>query len=405
MESPEFLFIYSCDMTVTLALAAVLLILGHYIKRLIPLLRRFFIPAPVIGGLLFSFVTLAGHETSTFSLSFDSTLKDLLMTAFFTSVGFTASLKMLYKGGVAVVIFLGVAFTLICLQNVAGVVLAEFFGLNPLIGLATGSISLSGGHGTSAAFGPVLEKYGLEAGLAVAIASATFGLVAGSMLGGPVGKKLLAKYHLKPHGERGTNADLVEGKLTHEEKFIDEPTLFRAIVCIILAMGLGYYVIKACSAVNIVLPAYLGPMLIAAFMRNICDFRGINIPMHTISMAGGMALQFFLAMALMTMRLWELAALAIPLVTILLIQTAIMGLFAIYVTFRIMGRDYDAAVIACGHCGFGLGATPNAMANMETFTGANGESPKAFFVVPLVGSLFIDFINAIVITTFIQILI
>lgn len=405
MNHSEFLFVYDCDMTVTLALAAVLLILGHYIKRLVPILRRFFIPAPVIGGLLFSFITLAGHITSSFSLTFDSSLKDLLMTAFFTSVGFTASLKMLYKGGIAVVIFLAVATTLICVQNAAGVALAELFGLNPLIGLATGSISLSGGHGTSAAFGPVLEKYGLDAGLAVAIASATFGLVAGSMLGGPVGKRLLGKHGLKPQGERGTNADLVEGKLTHEEKFIDEATLFRAIVCIIIAMGAGYYVIKAFNAVNIILPAYLGPMLVAALIRNICDFRGINIPMHTISMAGGMSLQFFLAMALMTMRLWELAALAIPLVTILLIQTVIMAFFALYVTFNIMGRDYDAAVIACGHCGFGLGATPNAMANMETFTGANGESPKAFFVVPIVGSLFIDFVNAIVITTFIQILI
>jgi ESS family glutamate:Na+ symporter len=405
MQATDFAFYYECDMTVTLALAAVLLVLGHYIKRLVPLLRKFFIPAPVIGGIIFAFITLAGYQTRLFGFGFDSSLKNLLMTAFFTSVGFTASFRMLYKGGIAVCIFLVVSVLFICVQNLAGIGLAELFGLNPLIGLATGSISLTGGHGTSAAFGPLLEQNGLQAGLSVSIAAATFGLVAGSMLGGPVGRHLLASKHLE-HGPRnGTNQDIVEGRLTAAQRFIDEHTLFKACCCLIIAMGIGYFVNLGVRELGIVLPAYLCPMLVAAAIRNYCDLRRIDIPLHTINLAGGISLQFFLAMALMTMRLWELADLAVPLITILVVQVVLMGLYAYFVTFRIMGGDYDAVVLAVGHCGFGLGATPNAMANMETFTGANGESPKAFFVVPLVGSLFIDFFNAIAITTFMQFLI
>ena len=400
------MFTYDCDMTITLAIAAILLVLGHFLKKCFPILRRFFIPAPVIGGIIFSVLTLIGHETNLFSLTFDQSLMNLLMTAFFTSVGFTSSFKLLYQGGIAVFIFLLISIVFICVQNAVGISLASLFGLDPLIGLATGSISLSGGHGTSAAFGPVLEQHGLESGLAISIAAATFGLVAGSMIGGPVGKKLIERHNIKYNYEPDTtNKDIVEGKLTHEEQFIDEHTLFVSLIMLIMAMGLGYYVIEGFKSIGVVLPAYLGPMLIAAVIRNICDLRHVKVPMHTINMAGGLALQYFLAMALMSMKLWELVALAIPLVTILLVQSVIMGLFAYFVTFRLMGKDYDAAVISCGQCGFAMGATPSAMANMSTFTVANGNSPKAFFVVPLVGSLFIDFFNAIIITTFIQFLV
>ncbi|MDY5779208.1 MAG: sodium/glutamate symporter [Succinivibrionaceae bacterium] len=405
MGEAQDIFTYDCNMVVTLSLAAVLLIFGHFIKRVIPILELFFIPAPVIGGLFFSIITLIGHKANLFAFTFDSSLKDLLMTAFFTSIGFTASFKVLVKGGIAVAIFLGISILLICIQNGVGIGLAYSFGLDPLIGLATGSISLSGGHGTSAAFGPLLEKYGLDAGLSVAVAAATFGLVAGSMIGGPIGKRLLEKYKLRALTGDISNNDMVEGKLTHEEKFIDEHNLFVSICMLIIAMGLGYWVIQGFNALNIILPGYLGPMLVAAVIRNFCDLRHKQIPIHTINMTGGLALSFFLAMALMTMRLWELQALAIPLITILIVQTIIMGLFAYFVTFRLMGKDYDAAVLACGQCGFGMGATPNAIANMRTFTWVNGESPKAFFVVPIVGSLFIDFFNALIITSFMNILV
>lgn len=402
------MFTYTFGMEETLAIAVVLLLLGRYIKEVFTILKKFFIPAPVIGGIIFSVVTLIGHVTQTFEFTFDSSLKNLLMLAFFTTIGFAASLKMLLNGGYAVLMFLICSIVLVFVQNFVGVGIAALFDQNLFMGLAAGSISLTGGHGTSAAFGPLLVEHGFEAGLSVSIASATFGLVAGCMIGGPVGKRLLAKYHLRASDDQINhvveNPDMVEGKLTKEEKNIDEYLLFSATCYIIIAMGIGHFIILGLSALNITIPAYLGPMMVAAVIRNYLDFSGRKIPLHSINVIGGIALQLFLAIALMTMNLWELSALALPLITILLVQTVIMAAFAYYVTFRIMGKDYDAAVIATGQCGFGMGATPNAMANMETFTGANGQSPKAFFVVPLVGALFIDFSNSAILSFFLAFL-
>lgn len=402
------MFSYTFGMQETLAIAVALLLIGRFVKEVFTVLKRFFIPAPVIGGILFSIVTLIGHQTGTFEFTFDKQLKDLLMLAFFTTIGFAASFRMLIKGGIGVMMFLICSIGLIICQNAAGIGLSILFDLNPLMGLAAGSISLTGGHGTSAAFGPLLVDHGLEAGLTVSIASATFGLVAGCMIGGPIGKRLMTRYNLKPSEESANhiieNSEIVEGKLTKEQKNIDEPLLFAATCYIIVAMGIGYFIILGLSSLNIILPAYLGPMMVAAAIRNFLDFSHRPVPLHCINVIGSIALQLFLAIALMTMNLWELVALAVPLITILAVQTLIMGLFAYFITFRVMGKDYDAAVIATGHCGFGMGATPNAMANMETFTGANGQSPKAFFVVPIVGALFIDFVNATILTFFIGIL-
>lgn len=402
------MFSYTFGMQETLAIAVALLLIGRFVKEVFTILKRFFIPAPVIGGILFSIVTLIGHQTETFEFTFDKQLKDLLMLAFFTTIGFAASFRMLIKGGIGVMMFLICSIGLIICQNAAGIGLSVLFDLNPLMGLAAGSISLTGGHGTSAAFGPLLVEHGLEAGLTVSIASATFGLVAGCMIGGPIGKRLMTRYNLKPSEESARhiieNSEIVEGKLTKEQKNIDEPLLFAATCYIIVAMGIGYFIILGLSSINIILPAYLGPMMVAAAIRNFLDFTHRPVPLHCINVIGSIALQLFLAIALMTMNLWELVALAVPLITILAVQTLIMGLFAYFITFRVMGKDYDAAVIATGHCGFGMGATPNAMANMETFTGANGQSPKAFFVVPIVGALFIDFVNATILTFFIGVL-
>lgn len=404
LEGNLLMFEYSFGAEETLAIAVVLLLLGRWIKEIFTILKRFFIPAPVIGGIVFSLVTLIGHETQTFQFTFDSLLKDLLMLAFFTTIGYAASFRMLMRGGLAVGLFLGCSIALIFIQNFVGIGISLLFDLNPFMGLATGSIALTGGHGTSAAFGPLLVNHGLEAGLTVSIASATFGLVAGCVIGGPIGKRLMQRYHLQASQERITraveNAEIVEGKLTKEQKNIDERLLFNAACYIIIAMGIGHFIILGLNALNIVIPAYLGPMIVAAIIRNYLDVTKHAIPLHSINVIGSLSLQLFLAIALMTMNLWELAALAIPLITILLVQTVVMGLYAYFVTFRVMGADYDAAVIATGHCGFGMGATPNAMANMETFTGANGQSPKAFFVVPIVGALFIDFCNSAILGGF-----
>lgn len=404
MQEQHILFTYTFGMQETLAIAVVLLLLGRLVKRYISVLRRFYIPAPVIGGIIFSCLTLVGHNLQLFEFSFDQSLKNLLMLAFFTTIGFAASFKMLIRGGISVSIFLLCAIFLICIQNCVGVGMSLLFDLNPLMGLAAGSIALTGGHGTAAAFGPELVKSGLEGGLTVSVAAATYGLVAGCMIGGPVGKRLLNHYKLVSKDKSVENQDIVEGKLTPEQKNIDELLLFKAVTYIIICMGIGHFIILGISSLGIVLPAYLGPMMVAAAVRNFMDLSKKPLPLHSINVVGNISLQLFLAIALMTLNLWELAALAVPLVTILLVQTLVMALFAYYVTFNMMGRDYDAAVIATGHCGFGMGATPNAMANMETFTGANGDSPKAFFVVPIVGALFIDFVNATILTIFIGVL-
>lgn len=402
------MFTYTFGMEETLAIAVALLLLGRWIKEVFTVLKRFFIPAPVIGGIVFSVFTLIGHITQTFEFTFDSNLKSLLMLAFFTTIGFAASFKMLLNGGYAVVLFLICSIVLVLVQNFVGIGIAAIFDQNLFMGLAAGSISLTGGHGTSAAFGPSLVEHGFDAGLSVSIASATFGLVAGCMIGGPIGKRLLARHHLRATDDQINhiveNPDMVEGKLTKEQKNIDEVLLFNATCFIIIAMGIGHFIILGLSALNITIPAYLGPMMVAAVIRNYLDFKNKKVPLHSINVIGGISLQLFLAIALMTMNLWELSALAMPLMTILLVQTIVMGAFAYFITFRLMGKDYDAAVIAVGQCGFGMGATPNAMANMETFTGANGQSPKAFFVVPLVGALFIDFSNSAILSVFLAFL-
>lgn len=396
------MFEYNFDMAETLAIAVVLLLLGKWVKRKVNFFERFFIPAPVIGGFLFSIFTLIGRISGTFNFTFEDTLKNLLMITFFTTIGFVASLKLLRKGGIQVVVFLCVATVLVIIQNFVGVSLAKFFGLNPLLGIAAGSVPLTGGHGTSGAFGPVLEAAGATGAMSVAIASATFGLVAGCMIGGPVAKRLMLRYKLVGHTE---DEFLVHQNETNEVKKdeITEENLFHAIVFIVISMGIGGFLVPLSKKIGIVLPAYIGPMLVAAVIRNAFDTKDNELPLHTINAVGNIALQLFLAMALMSMRLWDLAALAIPLIVILLVQTIIMALYAYFVTFRVMGKDYDAAVMATGHCGFGMGATPNAMANMESFTAANGPSPTAFFVLPLVGALFIDFTNASLITIFMNI--
>ena len=395
------MFTHTFNMAETLAIAVCLLLIGRWIKGKVYFFEKFFIPAPVIGGVIFSIVSLIGYNMQLFVFDFDGSLKNLLMVAFFTTIGFLASLKMLKKGGLQVFTFLLVAVILVVIQNVVGVSLAKVFSLNPLIGIAAGSVPLTGGHGTSGAFGPVLEAAGATGAMSVAIASATFGLVAGCLIGGPVGKRLMAKHNLKSPREVEMFLDGNENP-SDTKLLLNEDLLFRGIVYIVLAMGIGGFITPLAKNLGIVLPVYIGPMIVAAIIRNIADEAKIEIPLNAINVVGNIALQLFLAMALMSMRLWELAALAIPLVAILLAQKVVMALYAYFVTFRVMGKDYDAAVMAVGHCGFGMGATPNAMANMESFTAANGPSPTAFFALPLVGSLFIDFVNASIITVFVN---
>ncbi len=388
----------------TILMAVVILLVGRFLQSRISILSKFFIPAPVIGGFLFSVIFSGLHYFQVIDFVFDAFLQKMLMIAFFATVGFSASFKFLKIGGKTVCLFLVCAATLVILQNVLGVSLAWMLGQSGAFGMATASIPMTGGHGTAAAFGPLLEnKFNLANGSSITIAAATFGLIAGSLLGGPIGRRLMAKHDLKPN-EKLLKAAHVEIDLNEDKVLkISEHGMFNAITNIAFAIGVGSVISYWFDYYSWIMPEYIGAMFAAAFIRNLSDYSGwFMIKDNEVTVIGNMTLSLFLAMALMNMNLISLANLALPMLIILCGQVLMMGLFAYFITFRVMGKDYDAAVMAVGHCGFGLGATPNAMANMEAFTAKNYPSPQAFFVLPIVGSLFIDFINSGVITTFLN---
>ena len=410
------------DMVQTMAIAAALLFVGNYIKQRVCVIKRYYIPAPVVSGIIASLIILFGRQTGLFSVTFDVTLQSLFMNAFFTTVGFMASLKLLSQGGLGVVVMLIAATLLLTLQNVIGCSLASVFDLDPKFGLITGSVSLTGGHGTVGAFGKTIEDLGVVGAQTAGFAAATYGLIVGCLIGGPIGKLLLKRNKVKVHNDKAAD-EVINAEPTKDVVSTDtrpDPfsgtNLINATVCIAISMGLGSLVAPYVKAHTLwlmkdglMLPSYLGPMLIAALIRNITDFAKRPIPMEAIDSLGSISLSIFLSMAMMTMKIWELIDLAIPLITILLVQTLLVILFVYFCTFRIMkikaiGSPYDSTVICTGHCGFALGATPTAVANMTSFCEINGFSVKAFFIVPLIGSLFIDFINATVITTFINVL-
>ncbi|MCZ8220429.1 MAG: sodium/glutamate symporter [Acidovorax sp.] len=397
------------DIAQTVGIAAVLLVVGDFIKNRVGVLSRYFIPGPIIGGLAFSLIALVGHQTGLFTFQFYDNMRAFLLLVFFTTIGFSASFELLKKGGVGVALFLAAAVGLVVLQNLLGAGLAAALGVHPLIGVAAGSISLTGGHGTSAAFGPLLEQAGAAGALPAAIAAATYGLVAGCVIGGPLGTLLMRRNGLhasglaagSPAGATAADAaNAATARVPAPAPTGNSDTVMYASILIAVSIGAGTLLVNWLKGLGITLPSYLGPMLVAALVRNIIDWRDSALPLRQFEVVGNVSLAFFLAMALMSMKLWELAEVAGPLLVILLAQTVLMFAYGYFITFRVMGRDYDAAVIAAGHCGFGMGATPNAMANMQAFTAANGPSVKAFFVIPLVGSLFIDFFNAVIITGF-----
>lgn len=391
------------DMVQSIALGVLVLLIGKYLVDRISILRKYCIPEPVVGGTLFAIFALICRQFNILEIQLDTTLQGFMMTVFFCSVGFSASFQLLKRGGVKVGIFTACAVGLVVLQNVVGIAWTKVFDLNPLLGLATGSIPMTGGHGTSAAFGPDLVNLGATNANTVALAAATFGLISGSMLGGPTGNRLITKLGLKSSGnDAKTEAAITE---LNEEEPLEATNFSTATFQILIAMGLGTIVSKWIANAGITLPGYIGAMLVGAVIRNLSDTTGkFKVPMAELDILGGIALQLFLSMALMGLKLWELADLAIPLVIMLISQVVLMYLYATYVTFRACGGDYDAAVLAAGHCGFGLGATPNGIANMTSVVNKFGPSPTAFFVMPLVGALFIDFFNAGVISFFINIL-
>ena len=390
------------DMYQAAAVAALVLLLGRFLVRNLDLLRRYCIPEPVAGGVVFALAHLALRQAGILEISFDSTLQTFFMVVFFCSVGFTACFRLLKKGGLQVLLFLGIAVMMCVLQNGLGAFIASAFGLDPRLGLAPGSIPMVGGHGTAASFGPLLEKAGVSGASAVAIASATFGLVAGCVIGGPTAVSRIRQKNLHSF-ETATGSNEVVVDKNEVTGAIDSGRFLNAALCLALAIGAGT-VVSAWLNKVFTFPIYIGAMLVAAFIRNTTDMAGKEIPMEEISTIGSFSLSLFLGLAMMGLKLWELADLAVPMVVMLVAQTVLMMVYAYFVVFNLLGKNYDAAVMTSGFCGFGMGATPNAMANMQAITQKYGPAPTAYFVVPLVGSLFIDFMNTIIITSFLNLL-
>lgn len=364
------------DMYQTIAVAVVVLIIGNFLKKKISFLEKFCIPAPVIGGLLFAIFTLICYMTGILTIDFDDTLKEVCMVFFFTSVGFQANLKVLKSGGKSLIIFLIVIIVLIISQNFAAIGLANLLGLDSLTGMTTGSIPMIGGHGTAGAFGPILEDFGISGATTVCTAATTFGLIAGSLMGGPVGNRLIKKHNLLDTIKTEDDSLLVEDEEKHERHFsMYAPAVFQ----LIIAVGLGTVISDLLSLTGMTFPIYIGAMIAAAIMRNVSEYTGkIDIHMGEINDLGGICLSLFLGIAMITLKLWQLAELALPLIVLLAGQALLMFIFSYFIVFNVMGRDYDAAVVASGTCGFGMGATPNAMANMQAICEKYSPSVKAY---------------------------
>lgn len=390
------------DMYQTIAVAVVVLMLGNFLKKKINILERFCIPAPVIGGIIFAIFTCVCYVTGIAEFSFDDILKEVCMVFFFTSVGFQANLKVLKSGGKSLIVFLGLVIVLILSQNFLAVGLAKVLHIDALVGLCTGSIPMVGGHGTAGAFGPVLEDFGISGATTLCTAAATFGLIAGSMMGGPLGKRLIEKKNLLETVVTEDDSLLVEEEKKHERHTSMYPA---AVFQLIIAMGIGTIISHLLSLTGMTFPIYIGAMIAAAFIRNIGEYSGeFAIYMGEINDIGGISLSLFLGIAMITLKLWQLAELALPLIILLAGQTLLMFIYTKFVVFNVMGRDYDAAILSAGVCGFGMGATPNAMANMQVLCEKYKPSVKAYLLIPLVGSLFADFLNSLVVTFFINFL-
>ena len=402
------------NMYQTAAIAMMLFVLGRFLTNRVEFLKKCCIPAPVVGGLIFAIVHLFLYLGGIVEFTFDSNVKDFFMTLFFTSVGYTACFRLLKRGGKKVITFLLVAIVMVCLQNVLSSILAGVFGWDLRLGLCTGSIPMVGGHGTAGSYGPLMEDMGIESANVIAIAAATYGLVAGSLMGGPTARGIINKYNLKStESETGVELDDMSEADREKAERVDAEAFTNAAILLIVASGLGTLLTAALNGIEInignfhfsfTFPTYIGAMLIAAIIRNFCDAKHIVMPSRALDLWGNVSLSIFLAIALMSVMLWQLASVAVAMIVMLAAQTIMMYFYARFVVYNIMGRDYEAAVMTAAFCGFGMGATPNAMANMQAVTKRYGPAPQAYFVVPLVGSLFIDFFNGLIITGFLNIL-
>ena len=400
----------------TLIVATLVLLVGRLMVDRIKFLQDFNIPEPVAGGLLAAVIIYILHVSTGVSFAFDKGLQDSFMLIFFSSIGLSADFSRLKAGGVGLVLFLLVVSAFIVVQNVVGVGLAGALGLDPIIGLVTGSITLTGGHGTAGAWGKVLEEqHHIVGATDLGMASATFGLVLGGLIGGPVARKLVNKMGMKPSAKAAQLHDTADTAIddvfehAHQRRLItanaavETMALFAA--CLAFSALMTTPEVKSFLPSWFTLPQFVWALLFGVLLRNfLTSAFKVNMFDRAIDVFGNASLSIFLGIALLNLKLWQLLDLALPMLIILAVQTAIMALYAYFVTYRCMGKDYDAAVLAAGHCGFGLGATPTAVANMQSVTERFGPSHKAFLIVPMVGAFFIDFVNAFILTGFVNFL-
>ena len=416
------------DMIQAAGIGALALLAGMVLTRKVAFLQKFCVPSPVSGGIIFSLITLILYGWFDVEVSFDGTLRSVFMLAFFTSVGFQSDLKVLKQGGRLLIIMLALLFAIIAIQNIMPQGITRLMGVDPLIGMAAGSISMTGGHGTAGGFASVLEGMGLQGAGTIGMAAATFGLIAGSMIGGPLAERIirarLTHEQVQPQDEEidpamaGIESDEASptGRAkrvsTNEQEF---QQYAKATYSIILVMGGGTLLSWLLAKTGITFPTYFGALILAAIVRNTIGFVSYKddgkwekaeklLDMERIISVGNICLSLFLGMAMISLKLWELQSLALPLIVILISQVLMMALFAYFVAFPLLGRDYDAAVLCAGICGFGLGATPNAMANMSAVCYKYRYTVKPFLIVPIIGAMFADLINTGIITLFLNLI-
>lgn len=395
------------DSIQTLACGGLLLLGGYAVRRRVPLLARFSIPAPVIGGLLVALLMLVCRHWHITPIRFDTGLGQPLMIAFFTGIGFNASATLLKIGGRQILLFLGLASGLAVIQNLLGVGMAKAFGLPPLFGVVTGSATLAGGPATGLAFAPLFASAGVQGAKSVALANAMAGIVCGSILGAPLAAMLIERLGLQPAkvARADANAPVATAALSAKQRFVDPAYAgLKSLVFMLIAMGIGAWISTGIGMLGLTLPAYIGAMLAGAAIRNIDDHFGwFGLSTCSMEVIGNISLSLFLVMALMDLHLWDLSGMATPLLVNLALQTVLVVALCCWPLLQLMGRDYDAAVMASGFTGFMLGTTANAMACMSSLTERFGPAPRAFLVAPVVGAFLIDFTNAVIITVFVNV--
>ena len=388
----------------TLAITSLLLLLGYRVRRHIRPLDRFNIPAPVIGGFLMAVLLLVAQLRGFPAVKFDLATENPLMISFFTSIGFGAGVSILRRGGPKLVLLLAISSVMAVLQGLIGAGIAVSFGLHPLYGVLTGTVTLSGGPATSMAFAPLFERAGVAHAATLAMATAMAGIVLAGLFGAPIATFLINRDHLRGHNA-GSPPDNIEIAIAKPSPGAADWALtsFKAIAVTLFCMWIGSRLSVAIQAQGVTLPSYIGAMLVAGVMRNLDDATGwLNLPRAAIELIGTITLSLFLTMAMMTIDLQALSGLALPFLINLLAQLVAILLLVIWPVYALLGRNYEAAVTTGGFVGFMLGTTANAMAILRSLVEKYGPAPQAFLMVPMVGTFLLDFSNAIIITTFLN---